>query len=104
MPAGAVPSLLSAAAAAVTHVLVAAVAPTPGPPSMDLMVPETIAACRSRIISVPSDAISLTGSMAADLALAASARFRRRKRYTNCSSSEKREVESLVWGFSFFLS
>ena len=35
----------------------------PGPASIDLIVPDTIAALRSMIISEPSDATSLTGSM-----------------------------------------
>ena len=35
----------------------------PGPASIDLMVPDTIAARRSMMISLPSCAISLTGSI-----------------------------------------
>ena len=36
---------------------------SPGPASIDLIVPDTIAALRSMIISEPSDATSLTGSI-----------------------------------------
>ena len=35
----------------------------PGPESIDLMVPETIAARLSMMISVPSEAMSFTGSI-----------------------------------------
>ena len=50
----------------------------PGPESIDLMVPETIAARLSMMISVPSEAMSFTGSMevcARDAAAAARATF-----------------------------
>ena len=38
-------------------------AAAPGPASIDLIVPETSAARRSMMISLPSEAISLTGSI-----------------------------------------
>ena len=42
----------------------------PGPESIDLIVPDTMAALLSRMISLPSEAISFTGSIDCDCALA----------------------------------